>query len=73
MDAARIVRCDRIPGTIITDQVGHIEVGGKIVADFCEVDPGWFYSTGCDDDEVANDEDVFAGSEAEILAHYSAR
>lgn len=60
----KLVRCKPILGTIITDQVGAIEVNGKLVADFCEVDPGWFYT-----EDLA--EKVFSGSEAKVLAHYA--
>ena len=44
----KIARCTPIPGTVITDQVGMIEVNGKEVADFSEVDPGWFYTETLD-------------------------
>ena len=61
--AARLVRERPCLGTIINDKVGSIQVDGEDVADFCEVDPGWFYT----EDYSGN---VFTGSEAEVLSHY---
>ena len=64
---AKLVRLKPIPGYIITDAVGSIELDGEYVADFCEVDPGWFYTAGPDGSEV------FTGTEAEVVEHYSAK
>ena len=75
MTLATLNRCKPILGTIITDTVGSVEVNGTPVADFCEVDPGWFFTTRCDANGDPLDDDdprcVFSGSEAEVLAHYS--
>ena len=69
---AKLNRCKPIDGYIIDDTVGDITVGGKIVADFCEVTKDWFYTTGCDENEdTIMPEVVFTGREAEILAHFS--
>ncbi len=66
-----IVRSTPVLGTIITDSVGTIMIDGTIVADFCEVDDGWFHTTRCDENGESIEGDDFTGNENQILEHYS--